>query len=185
VDGFGPIPVDGFGPIPPVLLLHYQPSEPMGHGSAAIAYGNPDTARDTAIVVPGTFAVTSNMGVTSDAKALYGAMSGGSHAVVVWLGYPASPTLIDAASDSWDEAGTQPLIDDIAGLRAAHEAATSDWGHLTVIGHSYGSYEVGRALSHDADVDDAVFVGSPGVGVDHAADLGIDPSHVWVRPGGR
>lgn len=28
--------------------------------------------------------------------------------------------------------------------------------------------------------DDVIFVGSPGVGVDHASQLGIPPSHVWA-----
>jgi len=174
-----PSPVDGFGPVPPVLLLHYAPSEPLGHGSAAIAYGNPDTAANTAVVIPGTSASTTSMSVCNDAKALYGAIPAGSHSVLTWLGYPAPPTLLDAASRSWAEAGTAPLVEDVAGLRAAHEAATGEHGHLTAIGHSYGSYELGRAISHGADVDDAVFIGSPGAGVDHAADLGMAPSHVW------
>src|SRR5204862_5152059 len=28
--------------------------------------------------------------------------------------------------------------------------------------------------------DDVVLIGSPGVGVRHAADLGLDPGHVWA-----
>lgn len=33
---------------------------------------------------------------------------------------------------------------------------------------------------HKLPVDDVVLVGSPGVGVDHAKDLNIDPAHVYV-----
>jgi hypothetical protein len=47
-------------------------------------------------------------------------------------------------------------------------------------GHSYGSTTIGIAARDEGlDVDNMIFVGSPGVGVDNASDLGIDPDHVW------
>ncbi len=49
-----------------------------------------------------------------------------------------------------------------------------------MIGHSYGSTVVGHAASgHDLPVDDVIFVGSPGVGVDHASELNLEPGQVW------
>jgi pimeloyl-ACP methyl ester carboxylesterase len=50
-----------------------------------------------------------------------------------------------------------------------------------VLGHSYGSLVVGvAARDHGLPVDDMVFVGSPGVGVDHAGQLGVPAGHVWA-----
>jgi alpha/beta hydrolase family protein len=49
-----------------------------------------------------------------------------------------------------------------------------------VLGHSYGSLVVGTAAGTPGLVaDDVVFVGSPGVGVDSAADLHAPPGQVW------
>lgn len=55
--------------------------------------------------------------------------------------------------------------------------------HLTAIGHSYGSRTVGAAAAVPGGipgVDDIILVGSPGVGVDHAVDLGVGSEHVFV-----
>jgi hypothetical protein len=49
-----------------------------------------------------------------------------------------------------------------------------------VVGHSYGSLVVGKAAADGGfDADEVVFVGSPGVGVDSAAQLNVPPGHVW------
>lgn len=55
-------------------------------------------------------------------------------------------------------------------------------GHLTVIGHSYGTYAVGAAARDGGGLhaDEIVSLASPGMGVDNAADLNVDPGHVWV-----
>jgi pimeloyl-ACP methyl ester carboxylesterase len=48
-----------------------------------------------------------------------------------------------------------------------------------VIGHSYGSLVTGMAESQQGlDVDETVLIGSPGVGVDSADELG--DGNVWV-----
>ena len=50
-----------------------------------------------------------------------------------------------------------------------------------MVGLSYGSTVVGLAGRGPGLVaDDVILVGSPGVGVAHAADLGLDPAHVWA-----
>jgi pimeloyl-ACP methyl ester carboxylesterase len=56
---------------------------------------------------------------------------------------------------------------------AAHDGPPS---HNTVIGHSYGSTVVGHAMSDGGslDVDNVVFVGSPGVGVPTVSELALD-----------
>lgn len=65
------------------------------------------------------------------------------------------------------------------GLRESH---TGQRAHMTVLGHSYGSTVVGDAASHSNGIgaDDVVVVGSPGMTVDHAKDLQMDPDHVWA-----
>ena len=67
-----------------------------------------------------------------------------------------------------------------AGQRASHVGAPSI---DTVIGHSYGSTMVGAAASdgHHLDADNIIAVGSPGMLVDHAGDLSLDPGgHVYA-----
>ena len=68
----------------------------------------------------------------------------------------------------------------MSGLVATNE---NEDPHLTAIGHSYGSRTVGAATQQGGGipgVDDIVLVGSPGVGVDHAEDLGVGKDHVFV-----
>ncbi|MYX08027.1 hypothetical protein GTW98_14645 [Streptomyces sp. SID8375] len=64
-------------------------------------------------------------------------------------------------------------------MNATHQGSME---HATLLGHSYGSLVSGKALTVDdvPPVDQAVFVGCPGVGVDHTSELGLDPSHVWA-----
>ena len=164
---------------PQVFLLAYSPDGTMGQTGAEISFGNPDIATDTAVVVPGTGTkVTSDF--TRDGLTLYNKMGSDSKAVVVWLDGAEPNSVMDAAFDKWAEKDTTNMVADLNGLRAAHQAASGNGGHLTAIGHSYGSYILGRALNHGASVDDAVFIGSPGVGVNHASDLsGVPSGHVW------
>jgi len=171
-------------PPAPVLLLRYDPTGIAGQSGAELAFGNPDIASNTAVIVPGTGSNASKFqSLTGNASDLYQQMSGGTgtKAVVTWLDGAEPQSIVpDAALDVWANADTNALVADLNGLRAAHASASGgDEGHLTAIGHSYGSYILGRALSHGARVDDAIFIGSPGVGVNHASDLGVDPQHVW------
>ncbi|MFD8316951.1 alpha/beta hydrolase [Kitasatospora purpeofusca] len=65
------------------------------------------------------------------------------------------------------------------GLRVAHGEPRS---HVTYVAHSYGSYAVGVAArgGDGLHADDIVTLGSPGMGVDNAKQLHIDPNHVWI-----
>jgi hypothetical protein len=176
--------VTGLGPgqpPAPILLLAYDPHGKEGQTGVAISYGNPDTAANTGVVVPGTSHSALDLAsVARNGSDLYNTMSSSSKAVVVWLDGPEPQTLPYAALDKWANESAPNLVTDLAGLKAAHTAATGDGGHLTAVGHSYGSYILGKALTEGALADDAIFVGSPGVGVNSAKDLGsIDPAHVW------
>ena len=159
---------------PPALLLGFDPA---GDGRAIVSVGDPDTADNVVTYVPGTKADLPGFGgdleradtMRSDADQ-YG--TGGSTASVVWLGYDAPDNFGYAASNDYAEDAAPALRGFQEGLRATHDGAPS---HNTVIGHSYGSTTIGYAAKdgHLA-ADDLIFVGSPGVGVDEAADLDFD-----------
>ena len=150
------------------------------HGQAIIAMGNPDTATNVATFVPGTGAGLDSIHTDMDRadSMARAADKAGSPAtsVITWVGYDAPQDLVEASDASYAEGAKHDLDQFQDGLRATHEGAQS---HNTVIGHSYGSTVIGHAAASEGlDVDDAVFVGSPGVGVDHAADLNLPPEHV-------
>jgi hypothetical protein len=158
----------------------------QGDGKAVVAVGNPDTAAHTAVLVPGVGTNLDHMAGQIDRatriQAAATQMHNGDVAVVAWLGYDPpqiNESLPTAVVDHRADAGAVPLDNFVSGLRAAHNASPD---HITAIGHSYGSLVIGDAASHGHHlaVDDIVTAGSPGMGVDHATDLGVDPHHVWV-----
>lgn len=80
-----------------------------------------------------------------------------------------------------DAQGAAPPLDSFAaGLAATHDP--SFIAHTVMLGHSYGSLVVGEAAVRAPGklADDLAFVGSPGVGVNKAADLGVPAAHVFV-----
>jgi len=93
------LPKDGLaedenGNLAPVYLLRYQPEAFGGEGAAAIAIGNPDTADNTAVIVPEmTTSVAGGTLDDSDAVNVYEESArtdlGKDTAVVMWMGYDA------------------------------------------------------------------------------------------------
>ncbi|MEU9608823.1 alpha/beta hydrolase [Streptomyces sp. NPDC048057] len=155
-----------------------------GNGRAIISYGNPDTSRNVSAYVPGlkTKLDEGFAGGTVN-RALDTAMGARefdkSTASIVWLGYDA-PQNIDVMSTADADRGAPAYNDFMAGLAATSQ---HDDPHVTAIGHSYGSLTVGTAAKQSGGipgVDDIILVGSPGVGVDKAADLGVPPERVYV-----
>lgn len=176
----------GKGGVPPAYLLGFSAS---GNGRAIVAYGNPDTATTTVTYVPG---VGSTLGMSG---------SDGDHAIVLWqqahkldpdqsvssiywLDYDAPQIhsiadYLNLASTGPAVAGGHALAGFQSGLAAAHSAGTPD--RTVLVGHSYGSLVVGEATANDGvRPSDIILVGSPGVGVNSASDLGISPDHVWA-----
>ena len=96
-------------------------------------------------------------------------------ATIQWLGYD-TPEGATALGQGAAEPGARDLPGFVDGIRVQrHERL-----HWTVVGHSYGSLVAGKALSEQGlSVDEVVFVGSPGVGVNTAAELG-EGFNVWV-----
>ncbi|MFF5900725.1 alpha/beta hydrolase [Streptomyces argenteolus] len=180
--GAGPKPGE-----PPMFLLGISDE---GNGRAIVSYGNPDTAKHVATYVPGLGTALDKGFAESDLKRARDTAIGAryhdpSSAAIAWLGYDA-PQAVDGfsslavAGDGRAIEGGKRLNEFTAGL-----AATNDSGnpHMTVIGHSYGSRTVGAATQQGGGmpgIDDIVLVGSPGVGVDRAEDLGVGRGHVFV-----
>lgn len=182
------------GPADPrAYLVAYEPSN-HGNGShrpdgdsdgrAIVALGNPDMADHVATYVPGTGAdldsvrgdISRAAAMADDARELAPTER---TSVITWLDYDAPDTPIHAATDRYAERGAQDLRRFQDGLRVTHDAGTS---HNTVVGHSYGSTTIGYAARGSGlDADELVFVGSPGVGVEHAVELrGVSADHVWA-----
>ncbi len=158
----------------------------FGHG--AIAIGNPDTAKRNAILVPGTGQdLTTINGADAKSLAMYNAALDADHnlkpgdvAVTTWMGYDRPMGLDHADFPNLAQAGAANLDAFENGQRASHIGAPSI---DTVIGHSYGSTVVGAAASggHQLAADNVIAVGSPGMLVDHAGDLSLDPGgHVYA-----
>lgn len=163
---------------PDRMLLGFDPE---GDGKAIVATGNPDTADNVLTHVPGMGSELAGAGnelnrvdrMVSDASQLDPTQQ---TVGVMWLDYDAPDGISNAGTTGYADAGADDLAAFQDGLRATHEGPPS---HNTVLGHSYGSTVVGHSLrDHGMNADDVVFAGSPGVGVDHVSQLGMDPGDV-------
>lgn len=172
---------------PPMYLLGIGD---QGNGRAIVSYGNPDTARNVAAYVPGLNTSLDEEFAEGDLKrardlSIVANRHGAPAAAITWLGYdaPQSPdglATLSVAAGARAENGGRAFGEFMSGIEAANEHEDP---HLTAIGHSYGSRTVGAATQQPGGipgVDEIVFVGSPGVGVDSAGDLGVGRDHVYV-----
>jgi hypothetical protein len=144
--------------------------DPRGDGRVAELFGDLGSAEHIAVIVPGMGSTMANFskGVRGDAEALWMATPGS--AVIAWTGYDApagfeTGRVWEVASSAQAVAGGAALVPFLAGVRTHGSAPT------TLIGHSYGSHTVGQSLLQGARVDRVVFIGSPGVGVDHVSQF--------------
>ncbi|MFB7293139.1 alpha/beta hydrolase [Actinacidiphila glaucinigra] len=162
-------------------LLLAVDSERQGH--AVISLGNPDTATNVVTYVPGTrtslASFEKHVGRSHDLRLEAMRLSDVPTASIVWFDYDAPPTILDALHEGRAIAGFPGLSRFLHGLRVSHVGSSP--ARSTLLGHSYGSLVAGKALASEADspVDYVILVGSPGVGVNHASDLHLDPHNVW------
>ena len=198
VEGLPDLDNDGVFEAVDVNLVVYQPGAFGGDGAVAVSYGDPDTADNTAVIVPGiTNDGTSIVGQGRDAYTLYqeASKNGETAAAIAWMGYDAPSwnpeNALDWPGDGIDMgsvvredkaiAGGALLADFVDGLRATDEGERS---HLSVIGHSYGSTTAAHgAHDHGLDADSLSLIGSPGAGgddVNHASDLDMPEGKVYV-----
>jgi hypothetical protein len=95
-------------------------------------------------------------------------------AMVVWMGYD-SPQGAEVANPGYGLEGGVDLAAFGDGIRSNNEN-----GHLTALGHSYGSYTTGIALQQTDAFDDFVAFGSPGLGTSDVSDLRVSSGDVYV-----
>ncbi|UFQ18405.1 MULTISPECIES: alpha/beta hydrolase [Streptomyces] len=178
------------GSKPPMFLLGIGDE---GNGRAIVSFGNPDTARNVSAYVPGLGTALDEDFAKNDLKRARDTAIGAqaydsSSASIVWLGYDA-PQLPDRESllgnvavmgSDRAEKGAPAYNSFMDGLDVTNRNGDP---HLTAIGHSYGSRTVGAATQEAGGIpgaDDIILLGSPGVGVDRAEDLGVGKDHVFV-----
>ncbi|WP_405645698.1 alpha/beta hydrolase [Streptomyces uncialis] len=178
------------GSRPPMMLLGIGDE---GNGRAIVSYGNPDTSKNVSAYVPGLGTALDSDFAKNDLKRARDTAIGAreydqSSASIVWLGYDA-PQLPDndnllhsgaVMSSERAEKGAPAYNSFMSGLSATNE---NDDPHVTSIGHSYGSRTVGAASQLDGGIpgaDDIILIGSPGVGVDRAEDMGVGKENVYV-----
>ncbi|MEV7773083.1 alpha/beta hydrolase [Kitasatospora sp. NPDC086791] len=174
---------------PPTYLLGF---DTKGTGRAIIAVNNPDTADNVSTYVPGTGARVgaslagdierSDLMVASANAANKKAGDPSTTSSITWVGYEAPQSIVpEAAWDGFAKAAEKDLHNFETGLRATHEGKASN---NTILAHSYGTTTVGYTLRDKGlPVDNVVLIASPGAGVEHARDLGVDPSHVFAAQG--
>ena len=150
-------------------------------GHAAVSIGNPDTASHTATLVPGTGQdLAAFQGANDKSMKMYDAAIQadrslrGDLAVTTWMGYDRPMDLFEAGSTGPARNGAGALDSFLSGAEASHQGAPS---LDTVVGHSYGSTLVGAAGSdgHHLPAENIIGVGSPGMLVDNASELSLDP----------
>lgn len=167
--------------VPPAYLLGFDPE---GGGRAIIANGNPDTADHTAVYVPGTYA---NLGsIDGDIKRMTNLWQasdplapGQNVSTITWLGYDAPQSITpEAMKSGYADTGGPEFSNFVDGLNTTNKSGSD--GHVTTIGHSYGSTLIGSAARQgDLNADDVVFAGSPGAQVDKAEQMDVPKGHVW------
>lgn len=171
-----------------IYLLGYEPPGAGNSPDARVvaSVGNPDTADNVAIYVPGTGTDLGNIGGSidrmDDLRAQTGMIPGsGDTAGIVWLGYDAPDTIPSAIGAGYARDGAPDLRDFTEGLR---ESSQNPDARTTVIGHSYGSTVVGYADSgsghNGLGVDDVIVMGSPGMGVGRVGQLHTDSDNFWA-----
>lgn len=152
-------------------------------GRAVVAAGNPDTADNVVTAVPGTGSRLGEVGghLTRSDRLLESASRADrsqSTSAITWIGYDAPQDLGDGTSGSYADAARKDLHRFQLGLSATDEG---DPARSTLLGHSYGSTVIGHTARDGGGlaVDQVIFIGSPGVGVDRAGELGIPQENVW------
>jgi len=186
LDASGAPGENGESGLPQAYLLGF---DTKGDGHAIIANGNPDTADNTAVYVPGTGSKLENASgdinrMTAAWREADAQAPGTSTSTITWIGYDAPQNILtDSPRASYAYDSAPELNNFLDGLQTAQGGA--DASHTTVIAHSYGTTVVGAATEeHRIAADDIVVAGSPGMLVGDASDLGVGSEHVWSEAAG-
>ena len=194
---------DALGKAPETYLTVFDPRTGTGKQVlAAVAVGNPDTARNVSVTVPGIGSTTQgtlpdmvteaqNLQLEAQ-RQLRNAGLPGSAATIAWMGYDPPPNPLNTLSpadalatmgDGQARAGADSLSSYLEQVRANNPN-----GHIALLGHSYGSLTSSLALQElNAQglhpVNDVVFYGSPGLELTSPDQLGLGAGHAYVMRG--
>jgi hypothetical protein len=146
--------------------------DPHGRGRLVVALGDPERARDVAVVVPGSDVDVRRFDrVLRMARAVHDEAGRDDLAVIAWLGYDTPEGLgIDAATGRLARDGAVALADFTRGLPPAH---------VSLLCHSYGTVVCALAAPDLVGVDDIVLTGSSGVRASSVAELRTG-ARVWA-----
>lgn len=157
-------------------ILLYRPQ--LQH--YAVLFGDVETARHVAVVVPGVGDGTNlRDDWVPDAMNLFDASP--STAVILWKGYDNPVDVLAAAAGSIE--CNQDLVTAATDLTTFVESLDLEPEQsLTIVAHSFGSIVTGAALADcGLEVTDVVVAGSPGMTVDELRDLHIERSHFFAE----
>lgn len=181
---------DASSGLPEAYLLKFDGEK--DDGRVILANGNPDTADHTSVYVPGTKTELPEIeGDLEHSETLWAAGNklapNEKFSTITWFDYNAPDTILtEATRDKYADEGAPTLRQFMNGMETAQGGP--DKSHTTVMGHSYGSTVVGVATQQGQGAgplaDDIIAVGSPGMQVEHARDLGLEPDRVWALGGG-
>ncbi|WP_458244893.1 alpha/beta hydrolase [Streptomyces sp. MAI_2237] len=158
-----------------------------GEGRATEVFGDLTHASRVAVLVPGSDTSLDTWGrfrataVALRQRLLREAPHGTGTAVVAWLGYTTPATVSTTVLTTARAEEAAPRLRDL--LAQLHGLARPD-AHVSLLCHSYGTVVCGRSAARlsGLGVSDIVLVGSPGTGVDSAADLRTR-ARVWAARG--
>jgi hypothetical protein len=172
----------GIDDLPEAYLLGF---DIKGDGHVILANGDPDTAANTSVYVPGTHSRLAGAG--NDIRRMRDVWLASNQlspgvptATITWIGYDAPQNVVPQAMEkhfAYD--GAPKLNSFLDGLQTLQGGP--DASHTTVIGHSYGTTALGAASLAPGrlNADDIVVAGSPGMLVGDAGDLDVGKNHVW------
>ncbi|MEU1014821.1 alpha/beta hydrolase [Streptomyces sp. NPDC005898] len=159
---------------------HFLAFDGRGAGRTAEVFGDLADAGRVAVLVPGSDTSLDTYGrLRAGALALHRELGAGT-AVVAWLGYETPGTVSPAVLTTGRADGAAPALRSfVADLRGVNARA-----RVSLLCHSYGSVVCASAASgsRPLDVADIALYGSPGTGVDRAADLNTR-ARIWAGRG--
>lgn len=170
-----------------IYLLDFDTGFALGEGRAVVALGNPDTAENVGIVVPGITNRLSNFAGTLEKSAnlretvfrRHGDDVAQKTSTIAWLGYDSPESVFDAMDRGEAKAGAKRLKSFVENVRSTQRIFGNRTGRISIFGHSYGSTTSALATKNGMKVENLALVGSPG-GATHNAKHLVGAERVWA-----
>ena len=174
-----------------VLLLDFDTAFAGGEGRAIVALGDPDSADNIGIVVPGitnrldnfekTLSKAANLRETVFRR--MGAPVSDRTSTIAWLGYDTPESVADAVDPGEAMAGAKYLKEFVGSLRRLREGESGAEHYpnplISIFAHSYGSPTSALAAIRGMKVDNLAFLGAPGA-IAPNAKLLFGAKNVWA-----